>query len=72
MPRVPQLPLQPGDPAQAGNLAKLRAEITRLQRQLGDTGQFANEIPRDGVDAPVNVPRLGEKDVRGAIALARP
>jgi len=60
------------DPAQAGNLAKLRAEITRLQRQLGDTGQFANEIPRDGVDAPVNVPRLGEKDVRGAIALARP
>jgi arylsulfatase A-like enzyme len=61
-----------GDPAQAGNLAKLRAEITRLQRQLGDTGQFANEIPRDGVDAPVNVARLGEKDVRSAIALARP
>ena len=61
-----------GDPAHAGRLADLRAEITRLQRQLGDTGQFANEIPRDGVDAPVNVPRLGEKNVRGAIALARP
>ncbi|MBM3866478.1 MAG: sulfatase [Verrucomicrobia bacterium] len=61
-----------GDPGQAGNLAKLRTELTQLQQQLGDTGQFANEIPRDGVDAPVNVSRLGEKDIRGAIALARP
>lgn len=60
------------DPAQAPRIAELKAEIVRLQRELGDTGQFANEIPRDGVDAPVNVARLGEKSVKDAIASAKP
>jgi arylsulfatase A-like enzyme len=60
------------DPAQAGRIAELKAEIVRLQKQLGDTGQFANEIPRDGVDAPLNVAKLGEKSVAAAIASARP
>jgi arylsulfatase A-like enzyme len=60
------------DPAQAGKVAELKAEIVRLQKQLGDTGQFADSIPRDGVDAPVNVPRLGEKTVKDAIAAATP
>jgi hypothetical protein len=60
------------DPAQAGNIAKLKAEIVRLQKQLGDTGQFADAIPRDGVDAPVDVPKLGLKSVREAVAAMRP
>jgi arylsulfatase A-like enzyme len=61
-----------GDPAQAATLAKLKAEIVRLQKQLGDTGQFADAIPRDGVDAPVNIARLGEKTAKEAVALATP
>jgi len=60
------------NPAYAGILAKLKTEIVRLQKQLGDTGQFADQIPRDGVDAPVNVPRLGVKSVKDAIATSRP
>ncbi|MBL9199960.1 MAG: sulfatase [Opitutaceae bacterium] len=60
------------DPAQAGKIAELKAEITRLQKQLGDTGQFADAIPRDGVDAPKNVPVLGPKSVKEAIAAAVP
>ncbi len=60
------------DPAQAATLATLKAEITRLQAQLGDTGQFADTIPADGVDAPINVPRLGVKSVSEAIAAATP
>ncbi len=60
------------DPAQSGKIAELKAEIVRLQKQLGDTGQFANEIPRDGVDAPKNVPVLGPKSVKEAIAAAAP
>lgn len=60
------------DPAQAPRIAELKAELKRLQQELGDTGQFANEIPRDGVDAPVNIPVLGNKTVAEAIAAARP
>jgi arylsulfatase A-like enzyme len=60
------------DPAQAPRIAELKAEIVRLQKQLGDTGQFANEIPRDGVDAPINVAKLGEKSVKEAIAASKP
>lgn len=60
------------DPTQAGTITKLKAEIVRLQKQLGDTGQFADAIPRDGVDAPKNVPVLGRKSVKEAIAAAKP
>ncbi len=60
------------DPAQAPLIAKLKAEIIRLQKQFGDTGQFADAIPKDGVDAPVNVTRLGLKTVAQAIASALP
>ena len=60
------------DPAQSAVLAKLKAEIVRLQKQLGDTGQFADALPKDGVDAPIIVAKLGEKSVKDAIASARP
>ncbi len=60
------------DPTQKNRIAELKAEIVRLQKRFGDTGQFANEIPRDGVDAPKNVPRLGNKSVKEAIAAAKP
>lgn len=60
------------DPAQQKRIAELKAEITRLQKQLGDTGQFADRIPRDGVDAPKNVPVLGKKSVKDAVAAATP
>ena len=60
------------DPSQKAKIAELKAEIVRLQKQLGDTGQFADQIPRDGVDAPKNVPLLGTKSVKEAIAAAVP
>ena len=59
------------DPTQATKIAELKAEITRLQKQLGDTGQFADAIPRDGVDAPIDVEKLGEKTIQEAIAVAK-
>jgi arylsulfatase A-like enzyme len=60
------------DPTQTETIAKLKTELARLQKELGDTGQFANEIPRDGVDAPINVPKLGVKTVKEAIAATVP
>ena len=60
------------NPTHAGKLAELKTEIIRLQKQLGDTGQFANTIPADGVDAPINVPQLGLKTIKESIAAARP
>lgn len=60
------------DPAQAATIATLKAEIVRLQKQFGDTGQFADVIPKDGVDAPVNIPKLGVKSVPEAIAASVP
>ena len=60
------------DPTQAVTIAKLKTELVRLQKELGDTGQFANEIPRDGVDAPNNAPKLGVKSVQEAIATTKP
>ena len=61
-----------GDPRHAATLASLKTELKRLQQELGDTGQFADAIPRDGVDAPVNIPVRGNKTVAEAIAAARP
>ncbi len=56
------------DPTQAAMLAELKAEIVRLQKELGDTGQFADSVPKDGVDAPKNLPRLGVKTIAEAVA----
>jgi arylsulfatase A-like enzyme len=60
------------DSAQAATLVALKAEIIRLQAQLGDTGQFADILPADGVDAPIKIPRLGVKSVSEAIAASTP
>lgn len=60
------------DPAQAKTLVALKAEIVRLQKQLGDTGQFADGVPRDGVDTARKLEALGEKNVKQAIAAATP
>lgn len=59
-------------PDQTATIARLKAEIVRLQKELGDTGQFADAIPRDGVDAPKKVPVLGQKTVKEAIAASVP
>ncbi|MEO6006012.1 MAG: sulfatase [Opitutus sp.] len=60
------------DPAQAATVATLKAEIVRLQKLYGDTGQYADSIPPDGVDDPIDVPDLGVKSVSEAIAAATP
>ena len=60
------------DPSHAATVATLKAEIVRLQKLYGDTGQFAESIPADGVDAPVKVPVLGMKSVKEAVASASP
>jgi arylsulfatase A-like enzyme len=60
------------DPAQAGRLADLKAEITRLQRELGDTGQFADGDPSARISVSFNATRLGMKRVQDAIAAAQP
>lgn len=39
------------DPASQELLASLRTRLARLKREVGDTDQFAHELPRDGVDA---------------------
>lgn len=38
------------DPAAQATAAKLKAELLRLKKELKDEDQFANELPKDGVD----------------------
>jgi len=40
------------DPAAANVVKQLKAELLRLKNELRDEDQFANELPRDGVDGP--------------------
>jgi arylsulfatase A-like enzyme len=40
------------DPAYAETRKKLKDEMYRLKKELKDEDQFANELPRDNVDAP--------------------
>ncbi len=58
------------DPAQVAKIAELKTELTRLQKEFGDTGQFADADPQNGADAPRNMPKLGVKTVIEAIAAA--
>ena len=40
------------EPAQGPLLAKLKAELYRLKKELGDEDQFSNSLPPNGVDGP--------------------
>lgn len=40
------------EPAQQTLVATLKTELYRLKSQLGDTDQFAKQLPPDGVDGP--------------------
>jgi len=40
------------DPAQAGTVAKLKAELYRLKKELKDDDRYADEQPPGGVDGP--------------------
>jgi arylsulfatase A-like enzyme len=40
------------DPAHAPAVARLKAELQRLKKELKDDDQFADQQPPDGVDAP--------------------
>jgi arylsulfatase A-like enzyme len=40
------------DPAQGPLLAKLKAELYRLKKELRDEDQFSNSLPPNGVDGP--------------------
>jgi arylsulfatase A-like enzyme len=42
------------DPAQAGTVKALKAELYRLKEELKDEDQFADELPKDDVDALPN------------------
>lgn len=43
-----------GDPAHARTFQELRAELQRLQKELGDNGEFAEKQPPGGVDGTVD------------------
>jgi hypothetical protein len=38
------------DTEQREVVERLKAELARLKKELGDEDQFANELPKDGVD----------------------
>ena len=59
------------DPAQAGKLAELKAELLRLKREFRDEDQFGAEIPANGVDGVFQDKKtLGKKTVSEAIAMS--
>jgi arylsulfatase A-like enzyme len=41
-----------GDPGQTETVARLKAELGRLKKELKDDDQFADKLPPDGVDGP--------------------
>ena len=41
-----------GDPASAGIVKKLKEELRRLKKEVGDQDQFADSQPPAGVDGP--------------------
>jgi len=68
-------PAEAARPEVAARFAELKAEITRLQEQLGDDGRYADaaSLPKDDVDGPFEGRQpLGTKTVAEAIAAAAP
>ena len=59
------------DPAQAGKLAEMKAELLRLKREFNDEDQFGAEIPANGVDGIFKEKAaLGTKSVAEAISMS--
>jgi arylsulfatase A-like enzyme len=58
------------DPAHAELLKTMKAELTRVKAEAQDDDRFAENQPKDGVDAPRDLPMNGRKTVAEAIALA--
>jgi hypothetical protein len=57
------------DPSQSERIADLKRELTRLQQEFKDDGQYSDAIPKDGVDADFGKKKpLGVKTVAQAIA----
>ena len=46
----PQQPGYYGAPGTQPLVTDLKARLTRLQQELGDTGQFTGDLPKDDVD----------------------
>jgi arylsulfatase A-like enzyme len=68
-------PAEAAKPEVAKVFAELKAEITRLQREFGDEGQYADPDtwPKGGADGPFGERKpLGRKTVAEAIAAAAP
>jgi arylsulfatase A-like enzyme len=49
------------DPAHADTVAKLKAELYRLKKEVQDNDAFANEQPPHGVDGPFGKPAKAGK-----------
>jgi arylsulfatase A-like enzyme len=50
------------DTDQRDTVEKLKAELARLKKAVGDEDQFANELPRDDVDAPTPWKKAAKPD----------
>jgi arylsulfatase A-like enzyme len=44
------------DPASAGLVKRLKAELYRLKKEVKDDDQFANDLPKDDVDGQAAPP----------------
>ncbi len=55
------------DPAHATKLGELKLELARVKKEAKDDDQFADQIPKDGVDAANNAKPLGVKTIAEAI-----
>lgn len=50
------------DAEQRETVEKLKVELTRLKKEVGDEDQFANELPRDDVDSPTPWKKTAQPD----------
>ncbi len=58
------------DPAHATKLGELKLELARVKKETKDDDQFADKLPKDGVDAANNAKPLGVKTIAEAISVS--